>query len=192
METAHDKRFFYPPGGILIWLIIAVEVATFGAGLVAFVWQRGLAPEVFAASRRLLDPSIGFANTLILLTSGFFMAESVRKLKSGASAESVWRMWAAIFLGAVFLLLKSWEYTAKLAQGLDLTHNSFFTFYWLLTGFHFFHVLMGMVILTVLALKIRRGVYHAANVLDVETGAAFWHLCDLIWLLLFPILYLLK
>ncbi|HMX39336.1 MAG TPA: cytochrome c oxidase subunit 3 [Saprospiraceae bacterium] len=191
MDTSSDRRFLYPPGGILIWLIISVELVTFGAGLVVFGWQRSHALQEFSASRRLLDPSIGFANTLILLTSGFLLAEAVHKLRSGATAQSRWRVWAALALGLAFLLLKSSEYAAKLAQGLDLGYSPFFTFYWLLTGFHFFHVLTGVVILAVLALKIGRGAYHAANTQDVETGAAFWHLCDLIWLLLFPILYLL-
>lgn len=191
-ETIDHKNFFYPPGGILIWIIILVELVTFTAGIGAFGWQRSLAPEAFVAAQQNLNPGTGLANTLVLLTSGFFMAEAVRLLKLGRSADSYRRMLAALVLGLAFLTIKSTEYAGKLALGFDLGYSTFFTFYWLLTGFHFVHVLVGCVILAVLARKVRQGVYHSKNHLDVETGASFWHLCDLIWLMLFPVLYLMK
>ncbi|MCF8252090.1 MAG: cytochrome c oxidase subunit 3 [Saprospiraceae bacterium] len=192
MEQIDHKKFFYPPGGILIWMIILVELVTFTAGIGAFVWQRSLAPGLFAESQQHLSTTTGLINTLVLLTSGYFMAEAVRFLKLGETRESLRRMLAALLLGIAFLTIKGNEYAGKLAQGLDLTHDTFFTFYWLLTGFHFMHVLAGSVIISVLALKTRRGAYHQNNYLDIETGAAFWHLCDIIWLLLFPVLYLMK
>ena len=100
-------------------------------------------------------------------------------------------MWIGVLTGCGFLILKGIEFFDKLEHGYHLTYNSFFTFYWLLTGFHFIHVLVGIVILVVLAIYLRKGVYDKNNYFDVETGGAFWHMCDLIWLLLFPVLYLL-
>ena len=190
METVDHKNFFYPPGGILIWIIILLEVVTFGAGIVAFAWQSNLSPELFEVSKSTLQVKIGLANTLLLLTSGFFVAEAVRYLKAGNSAKSQRWMWIAMVLGVGFLILKGVEYWDKIQHGFDLTHDAFFTFYWLLTGFHFVHVLTGLVILLVLTLKMKQGVYHADNSFDIESGAAFWHMCDLVWLLLFPVLYL--
>lgn len=190
MEVADHKNFFYPPGGILIWIIILLEVVTFGAGIVAFAWQSNLSPELFEASKNTLEVKIGLVNTLLLLSSGFFVAEAVRYLKAGNIAKSQRWMQVAMFLGFGFLVLKGVEYGGKIQHGYDLTFDAFFTFYWLLTGFHFLHVLTGLVILFVLSLKIRQGVYHADNSFDIESGAAFWHMCDLIWLLLFPVLYL--
>ncbi len=192
MEPIGHKNFFYPPGGILIWMVILVELVTFTAGIGAFAWQRSLAPALFAESQQNLNTVTGLVNTLILLTSGFFMAEAVRLLKLGETMGSYRRMLVALAFGFTFLTIKGTEYAGKLADGLDLSYNTFFTFYWLLTGFHFVHVLVGSVILSVLAWNIRRGVYHQNNFGDVETGAAFWHLCDIIWLLLFPVLYLMK
>lgn len=191
MEATNHKNFFYPPGGILIWIIILIEVITFSAGIIAFAWQDRLSVELFDTSQAALHVPLGLVNTLLLLTSGFFVAEAVRHLKTGKSAKSQQWMWIAMIFGLGFLLLKGIEYADKLQQGLDLTHNAFFTYYWLLTGFHFLHVLTGLVILLVLTLKMRQGFYHAHNYLDIETGAAFWHMCDIIWLLLFPVLYLL-
>ena len=192
MEQVDHKNFFYPPGGILIWIIILVELVTFTAGIGAFAWQRSLDPGLFVAAQQNLSASTGLVNTLVLLTSGFFMAEAVRLLKRGKTTDSHRRMHAALALGLAFLAIKGTEYAGKLSNGFDLGYNSFFTFYWLLTGFHFVHVLVGCVILAVLARKTRQGVYHQNNHEDVETGASFWHLCDLIWLLLFPVLYLMK
>lgn len=191
MEATPHKSFFYPPGGILIWIIILLEVITFSAGIIAFAWQNSLSAELFDASQETLQVKVGLVNTLLLLTSGFFVAESVRYLKIGNPTKSQQWMWIAMFLGFGFLVLKGFEYADKLQHGLDLTHNAFFTFYWLLTAFHFLHVLTGLVILLVLTFKIRQGTYHEHNYFDIESGAAFWHMCDVIWLLLFPVLYLL-
>lgn len=192
MEQVDHKNFFYPPGGILIWIIILLELVTFTAGIGAFAWQRSLDPGLFVAAQQNLSTSTGLVNTLVLLTSGFFMAEAVRLLKLRKTTDSHRRILAALALGLIFLAIKGTEYAGKLSNGFDLSYNTFFTFYWLLTGFHFVHVLVGCVILVVLARKTRQGVYHQNNHEDVETGASFWHLCDLIWLLLFPVLYLMK
>ena len=185
-------QFFYPPGGILIWMIIVVELLTFTAGLGAYAWQRSLSPEAFSISQSTLNITAGFINTLVLLSSGFFIAEAVYLLKKGRVRSSLHHIAISISLGIAFLFIKGSEYSDKLSHGYDLTHDSFFTFYWLLTGFHFLHVLTGVVILSVLAVKIHKGIYNHENYLDVETGAAFWHLCDLIWLMLYPALYLIK
>ena len=191
IEAINYKKFFYPPGGILIWVIILVEVVTFSAGIIALAWLDSLSPELFATSRQSLHQGIGFTNTFILLTSGLFVAQAVHYLKKGNNVKSQQLMWLSILSGTGFLALKSYEYILCIGQGFDLTYNDFFTFYWLLTGFHFLHVLTGLVILVVLTWKIKNGTYHALNILDVESGASFWHMCDIIWLLLFPVLYLL-
>ena len=89
----------------------------------------------------------------------------------------------------MFLALKSYEYYEKLGSGLEMWDNMFYTFYWLLTGFHLVHVVVGMVILAYMSFKIN-AVKSPTDALDLESGAAFWHMYDLIWLLLFPSLYL--
>ena len=87
--------------------------------------------------------------------------------------------------GLLFLALKTIEYYFKIEAGLTLDHNTFFTFYWLLTGFHVIHVLVGIVILGYFYFSLKN-----QEIEDIEAGAAFWHMCDLIWLLLFPVIYL--
>lgn len=191
MEQIDHKNFLYPPGGILIWIIILVELVTFTAGIGAFAWQRSLEPDLFVAAQQNLSATTGLVNTLVLLTSGFFMAEAVRLLKLGKTRDSYHRMFAALVLGLSFLIIKSTEYAGKLSHGFDLGYNTFFTFYWLLTGFHFVHVLVAVVLLGVLARSVRLGHSHAGDHQNFEAGAVFWHMCDLIWLLLYPVIYLL-
>ena len=94
-------------------------------------------------------------------------------------------------MGAIFLLLKGYEYYDKIETGIGLGTNTFFTFYWLITGFHFIHVILAIFILFALYISIKKNKYSMDDYLDVETGGAFWHLCDLIWILVFPIFYLL-
>lgn len=192
MDTQHidSKNIYYPPGGILMWIIILIELLTFGMALVAMVYYSKQEPDLFHSSRLLLNTTYGTLNTIFLLSSGFFMALSVQQLKANEKQKSLQFLMATMLLGFLFLVLKTIEYNGKINAGLDLGHNTFFTFYWLLTLFHVIHVIIGLVILGSIYLGLKKE-KSTTLMEDVEAGAAFWHMCDLIWLLLFPIIYLL-
>lgn len=189
LETNRYKNFFYPPGGILLWLIIFVEMLSFGFALVAFAYFRNLDPDTFRSSGNLLNANLATVNTILLLLSGFFMANAVKHfhIKAYKSAHS--NSLSAMIGGLLFIGFKLFEYYGKLENGYTLSFNMFFTFYWLLTGFHLIHVLTGLVILYFLSRKLKQQP-EKLKPEDFEAGAAFWHMCDLIWLLLFPVLYL--
>jgi len=186
-----NKNIYYPPGGILIWIIILLEVLTFTAGIGVFLYQKGGDYEVFTSSQALLNKTYGMINTLVLITGGFMMATSLRLLKSGDNKKSLIWIRGASGMAVIFLLIKGYEYYEKITHGLTIDYDRFFSFYWLLTGFHFIHVLVALIILLFMANGIHKETYSKEDYLDVESGAAFWHMCDLIWLLLFPVLYLL-
>ena len=133
--------------------------------------------------------TIGTINTILLLTSGFFVAKGIHFFKAANIKKTLFYFNCAMLGGFGFLVLKSFEYYEKLQAGLHMDYNSFFRFYWLLTGFHFIHVLVGLVILLVITFSIRKK-QTEASFEDIEASASFWHMCDLIWLLLFPILCL--
>ena len=183
------KNVFYPPGGILLWILILLELITFGAALIALAVSSREDPALFHKSRLMLNVVFGTINTLFLLTSGYFMAVAIRSLKQNNIKRSLFSIKLAMSGGLLFLILKGIEYSEKFSHGITLGYNTFFNFYWLLTGFHVIHVMVGLILLLFIyfGLKKRKGDY---DVLDAEAGAAFWHLCDLIWLLLFPMLYL--
>ena len=182
---------YEPPGGILVWIIVFVEVVTFLAGIGVFLYERGANPEGFARGRDLLDQRLALFNTLILLTGGWCMACGLTELRRDDRGRSLRWLAAAITCGLAFLVVKGVEYGAKSSQGHVFGEDPFFTLYYALTGFHFIHVAVAVAILFYLAMKIRQGRYRGGDHDDVAAGGIFWHLCDFIWLFLFPILYLL-
>lgn len=189
MNQAKEKSIFYPPGGILINILIYVELVTYGLAISALVFYGVKEREAFQADSATLDRVIGTVNTLLLLTSGYLVALGIKMLKENDYDRTARLFNYAMLFGLGFLLLKIVEYGSKLDAGLDLNHSTFFMFYWLLTGFHWIHVLVGLIIL----FFIRRSIVKKkenASLEDAEAGAAFWHMCDIIWLLLFPALYL--
>ena len=186
-EVINYKNFYYPPGGILIWIIIFLELITFGIALIAMVVSNNENPELFHSSRLQLNTAIGTINTIFLITSGFFMAKSVAELKNLNIKKASLFLKLTMLGGILFLALKSIEYYFKIEAGLTINYNTFFTYYWLLTLFHVIHVIVGLVILLVVGRSIKK---NKINMEDFEASAAFWHMCDLIWLLLFPIIYL--
>ena len=189
-ENADTKSVWYPPGGILVWALVFLELLTFSVALIALVISSKQHPQQFHESRLLLNPLFGVVNTFLLLTSGYFMAKSVASFKCKNRLKTRRSMLLTMIGGCAFLAVKAFEYTEKIEHGLTLGYDTFFTYYWLLTCFHLMHVLVGLVILAVLYFRLRRA-EHAVNLEDFEGGAVFWHMCDLIWLVLFPVLYLL-
>ena len=171
------------PGELMMWVLILSELAVFGAGLLAFLAVRLTDPTGFAEAQGHLHRTGAAANTLVLVTSGWLAALAARAAEAGQTRRLRLLLAVAIGLGAVFLILKGSEYADLWAQGIGTETHAFYTFSYLLTGFHAAHVLAGMVLLALVGWL---GTPRA-----VETGAAFWHMVDLVWVLLFPVVYLL-
>jgi len=172
------------PGNPMMWLLIWSELLVFGAAFVGFATARALNPDMFAESQGHLDRLAGAVNTMVLITSGFFAALAVNAQNRDKSGQA--RAWigGAILLGLAFLAIKWIEYSDKFAHGIGMETNSFFTLYFLTTGFHAMHVVFGIVILLIVGWK--------NSVENLETGTAFWHMVDLIWVILFPLIYLMR
>ena len=188
--VAKEGEISYPPGGILIWMLIVLEIFTFLGASLVFMYYRGLEWGDFTMYRSHLNPYVGTINTIILITSGYFMANAVHKLRANEMASSARQIFWGLLLGILFLVVKGTEYYFKLDEGLTMGYNTFFTFYWLMTGFHFIHVLFGVGLLAYMHQAVKKSKYDSKNMFDVESSATYWHMCDLIWILIFPILYL--
>jgi len=188
-STINTKNIAYPPGGILIWIIIFLELFTFGMALIAMVFYSKDEPEIFHQSKLLLNTTFGAVNTVFLLSSGFFMAKSVESFRDHNIKKTVLFLRWTLLGGFLFLVLKSVEYYFKIESGYTISYNTFFSFYWMLTLFHVVHVIVGIVILLSVYFGIKKQIV-TTSIEDFEASAAFWHMCDLIWLLLFPVIYL--
>lgn len=181
-----------PPGDLAIWVFILAEMLAFGVLFVVYAFSRAQNVELFNASQLTLSRTAGAINTLVLLTSSWCVVRAVSAISRDDAVHCVRWLAAAVALGAVFVAVKLWEFHAKYHAGIGLDTNDFYTFYYTLTGFHFLHVLMGMTILGFVIAKARRGGYSAGDHVGVETGASFWHMVDLLWIILFPLVYVMR
>jgi len=172
------------PGDPMIWVLIFSELVAFGLFLGAFTVARAIHPAVFAAGQAALDPGLAGLNTVVLVTSGWAAARATKAARASETQASRRWLLAAMALGGLFIAIKLAEYAEEIGRGIGLETSPFFTLYFLLTGFHLLHVCLGIVILAV--------VCRRAEASGVETGSAFWHMVDLVWIVMFPILYLVR
>jgi nitric oxide reductase NorE protein len=165
----------------------------FGLFFVSFVRDRALNAALFEQGRRTLDANIGGANTLILLSSSWLVAMAVQSAQGGAAHRTVARWLAgAVACGLSFAVLKVLEYAYKLRAGTSMLTSDFYMYYFTLTGIHLLHVAAGTIILLILWRRARSGAYAMGRCVGLEAGATFWHMVDLLWVVLFPLLYLLR
>lgn len=180
------------PGDLAMWWFILAELTVFAMLLLSFAVAQALQPELFHNSRQLLDRSTGLALTLSLLTSGMLAAVALEQQRLGYSRRAAWLLIAAFSCACVYVQLKFSEYQHLAELGLNIEYNTFFTLYWIVTGFHFLHVLLGMLILAWLAMRCWQQAYASGCNPGAESGALYWHMVDLVWVLLFPLVYVLN
>jgi nitric oxide reductase NorE protein len=180
------------PGDLAMWCFILAELLVFGVFFLAYAFARTHDVELFNASQLELDRTSGVINTVLLITSSYFVVFAVNRIRYGHSRACARWLIAAIACGGAFLAVKLSEFSAKVEAGINMSTNTFYMFYLGLGFFHFMHVVLGMIILGAVALKAWRGGYQASNYAGVETGAAYWHMVDLVWIVLFPLIYLLN
>ena len=156
------------------------------------MYTRSQDVELFNSAQGHLNATLGTLNTILLITSGYFMAKTVSAIKKDENKKANQFILIAAVMGFLFLVIKGFEYYNKIDLGLTLRTNTFFTYYWFLTGFHFLHVSVGVILLLAIKPSIKNKTYNSKDFLDVETVATFWHMCDIIWILIFPVIYLMS
>ena len=179
------------PGDLAMWCFIFAELLVFGIFFVVYAFTRASNVELFNASQLELDRVSGVINTVLLITSSYFVVRAVDTIRRGSNQHCAQWLVAAMACGGGFLVLKLVEFAAKVEAGISMSTNTFYMFYLFLGFFHFMHVILGMVILGAIVLKARRGGYSAQDHAGVETGASYWHMVDLVWIVLFPLIYVL-
>lgn len=187
-----------------IWLFMATEILMFGGLFIGYSIYHALYPEMFAEGAKYLDWKLGFINTLVLIFSSLTMALGIYFLQKGQPKKATVSLAITIFCGAVFMCIKYFEYTHKFHLGafpghmLDMAkmhpeHKNlglYFGFYYAMTGLHGLHVLIGMCLITWVMIRTMRGDFSPTYYTAVEGVGLFWHVIDLIWIFLFPLLYL--
>ncbi|WP_433241591.1 cytochrome c oxidase subunit 3 [Actinomadura nitritigenes] len=177
------------PGDVHMWVMVLGDLFFFGCYFVTYMVFRALSDEDFSAAQRHLHTGIGVANTVVLLTSSLFAALAVIAVRRGAFGNAQRLLLATAACGAVFALLKAYEWHSEITGGHTVA-DEFFSFYYVLTGVHLVHVALGMLILGVAVRELRDPGKRRAEV--VEQSVAFWHMVDLLWVVIFAILYLMR
>ena len=178
------------PGENGTWVFLFGDMLVFGTFFATFMVERAKAPDIFDASRKTLHTGVGLTNTLVLLTSSLCVVIAMGALRSGARHIARTAVLEAMVFGGIFVLLKVFEYQSLVTHGHGIGANHFYLYYFILTGVHLFHVCVGLAVLMFLLTQTRRHQLSDTRMAVVEGGACFWHLVDLLWVVLFPLLYL--
>ncbi len=186
-----EKPIRVLPGDFAVWLFILAELSVFALLFILYAITRARFPEMFAQGQENISIQAGLGNTLALLTSSYFVVFAQQALARGNVRRTLLGLTLALLSASVYLTIKSYEYQHISALGFGLSSNDFYFFYFALTAFHMLHVLLGMLVLLLLCVQVARKVYHAGQMNEFESGACYWHMVDLLWLILFPLVYVL-
>ena len=187
-----------------MWLFLATEILMFGGLFVGFGLMQGKFPEAFLQAHHHLDKSLGALNTIVLLVSSFTMVMAVWAASKSKQKQLITYLFITLVCAGIFLVVKYFEYSHKFHEGLlpgRFYHHAgdtvpgqfmFFSFYFMMTGLHGFHILGGMVVITWLLIRAMKGHFNANYYTPVDLVGLYWHLVDMIWIYLFPLLYLIQ
>ena len=180
------------PGNIPIWVGILSELTEFGIFFVAYFIAKFYYPEVFTEGPQSLHTLLGVTNTIILLTSSYFMAKAMANIRLNNKPKCERYLWLAFFCGCLYFIIKTWEFYWNDLQGLGPSTSEFFTVYYYMTFNHFLHVGWASCAILWVIFRLRSGAYSAEENSGLEALAVYWHMIDLMWILIFPLLYVLR
>ena len=185
-----------------MWLFLGTEVLLFAGLFLGYAVYRWLYFPAFQKGAEHLDIYMGTINTVVLITSSFTVAWAYHAIKHDQIKKGIRLLAFTIFCACIFLVIKYFEYAHKFHEGMlpgkwytfegirEPGINLFYAVYFLSTGLHAFHVVVGMSVLLWVLVRTKNGKYNSAHYVPVELGALYWHLVDLVWIFLFPLLYL--
>lgn len=194
LETSHivqeAKVETKLPGDKAMWFLILMELTVFAILFIGFAVTQRLNMAMFVEGRATLSTPIGLYCTLSLVLSSYFVALSVESVRRGNNLLAKRHLILSVAVACVYLVLKLWEYATLGELGFGLTTNSFYTLYFFITGFHFMHVLLGVGILIFMAARANKNYYSVENCHGFEAGGSYWHMIDLVWVIVFFLIYI--
>ncbi|WP_330246700.1 cytochrome c oxidase subunit 3 [Streptomyces sp. NBC_00562] len=180
------------PGETGLWILLLGDMTVFAVLFLVYLQHRGHHPALFAASQSALNGNLATINTLVLLSSSVLVVLATRVARTPQRHYAPRFLVGAIALGLAFVGIKAIEYHHLFAAGITSHMNSFFVYYFTLTGLHLAHLCAGMFVLAVLLTLSRKRELTTGQYKLFEGGACFWHMLDLIWLIIFPLVFLVR
>lgn len=177
------------PGDGHMWVMVLGDLVIFGGYFIVFMIYRTIYPDEFLRAQQHLDITIGVVNTVILLTSSWLVARAVLASRAGRHEVAVRLTYAGGVGGLMFMACKGYEWLVKIRNG-HTNSEMFYSFYYVLTGVHLIHVLIGLIVLGVIVRELRNPSRRRASV--VEASAVYWHMVDLLWVIIFGLLYVVR
>ncbi|MCI5144362.1 MAG: cytochrome c oxidase subunit 3 family protein [Candidatus Electrothrix sp. AR3] len=183
-----------------MWLFLYSEIILFGGLFILYAAYFHAYPDFFAQGGKELNRLVGSLNTLILLVSSFTVAASITAVQNRKKGQAISLLLVSLFCGLIFLINKYFEWSEKIHH--DLFPNSqtlqdgppglhiFFSLYYVTTGLHALHVILGMILLALSLFFVFKGSVHQERFSLLENAGLYWHLVDLIWIFVFPLFYL--
>jgi len=176
-----------PTGRLAVWWVIASEIVIFGGLLASYVMHR-LAHADWATQAANTNVVAGSFNTLVLLSSSLSAVLGHKAAEAGDGPRAARCLWLTMLGGLTFIVVKAFEWSAEIHHGFTITSNPFWSFYYTAAGLHAFHVIAGVVLMGFVAADARRG----RELHRVELIGIYWHFVDIVWIFLFPLLYIAK
>jgi heme/copper-type cytochrome/quinol oxidase subunit 3 len=176
-----------PTGRLAVWWVIASEVVIFGGLLASYIMHR-LAHDAWAAQAAHTNMWIGAFNTWVLLTSSLCAVLGHKAAMEGDGPKAARFIYYTMLGGATFIVVKAFEWTNEIRHGFTITSSTFWSFYYTAAGLHALHVIAGVVIMGIVAADARRNL----ELHRVELIGIYWHFVDIVWIFLFPLLYIAK
>jgi heme/copper-type cytochrome/quinol oxidase subunit 3 len=177
-----------PTGKLAVWWVVGSEIMIFGGLLASYLMYRLYHVEEFSAAAMHTNTLFGSINTFILLTSSLFIVLAHNAVERGEPEKAFKLIWLTILGGLGFLMVKGVEWSIEISHGYVLGKNMFWNFYYTAAGLHALHVIAGMIIMAIISLDVRKGKFLHR----VENMGIYWHFVDIIWIFLFPLLYIAK
>ncbi len=196
MDQQHDAA------KLGMWIFILSELMLFGGLFVAYTIYRILDPDMFYNAHRELNLTLGTLNTAILITSSVTIALAIHFMQLGRKSKTIILLFCTLGLAAVFLFIKYLEYSHKFELGqlpgkfytytgvAGTNPHIFFSIYFLMTGLHALHIIGGMIVISLMIRKTAKNAFSSVYYTPLELTGLYWHLVDIIWIFLFPLLYL--
>lgn len=180
------------PGEVGVWVFVLGDMTVFALFFATFMYSRAKNPDTYSVDHASLNVVLGTVNTVLLLTSSLFVVLAVQEVLSGVPRHAPRLFGAALACGLGFVIVKAVEWSHLFTDGKTVGSGEFFSYYFMFTGIHLAHVLIGCVVLSRLIAVTRRPELTGRGAMLCEAGGIFWHMVDLLWVVLFALFYMMR